>query len=156
MIWDDRIHLALYRGLSPQLDLALDYLEKTDFTALSAGKYTVDGDKVFALVQEPRTAERGECRWESHEKYIDIQYLISGREQIGFQSTGALAVAEPYDAGRDIAFYTDNGKGFFVPLEPGSFVVCFPHDAHMPLVCADTSEPIKKVVMKIKMSEPNF
>jgi len=156
MICDVRRHLDLYRGLSPQLDLALDYLEKTDFTALSAGKYAVDGDKVFALVQEPRTAERSECRWESHGYYIDIQYLIAGREQIGFQSTHALAVAEPYDAGRDIAFYKDNGKGFFTPLEPGGFVVCFPHDAHMPLVCADAPEPIKKVVMKIKMTEPNF
>lgn len=155
MIYDDRSHLALYRGISARLDLALNYLVKTDFTGLSAGKYAVDGDAVFALVQESRTAERSDCRWESHARYIDIQYLISGRELIGFRSTVGMTVAEPYDAERDIAFYKDDGGGFFTPMEPGGFVVCFPQDAHMPLVCADGPEPIRKVVMKIKISEPN-
>ena len=155
MICDGRSHLLLYRGLSPRLDLALRYLAETDFSGLGAGRYPVDGDAVFALVQEPRTAERGECRWESHRRYLDIQYLLAGQERIGFQNAGALAVAEPYDAGRDIAFYRDNGRGFFAPLEAGSFVVCFPHDAHMPLVCGDGPQQIRKVVMKVMVSEPD-
>lgn len=156
MIYDDRSHLALYRGLSPRFDLALAYLEKTDFTGLPAGKYAIDGGAVFALMQEPLTAERSRCRWESHERYIDIQYLVAGREQIGFQNAGVLSVAEPYDAGRDIAFYKDNGKGVFIPLTPGTFAVCFPHDAHMPLVCMENPGQVRKVVVKIKMPESNF
>lgn len=155
MIYDHRSNLPSYRGLSPLFDLALRYLEKTDLTALEPGKYPIDGDSVFVLIQSPCTRSRTESRWESHRRYIDIQYLISGKEQIGFQNTGLLTVEEPYDTDQDIAFYRDNGQGFFVPMAPESFVVCFPQDAHMPLVCADAPEPIKKAVIKIKTPERN-
>lgn len=149
MIFDTRSNLSIYQGISPLFDLALHYLETTNLNALEPGKYPIQGDSVFALIQAPETAKREERLWESHKRYIDIQYLITGNEWIGFQNTDSLTIKEPYHTERDIAFYHDNGKGFFVPLEPESFVVCFPQDAHMPLVCENTPEVIKKVVIKI-------
>lgn len=153
MIYDHCGSLLSYRGLSPLFDLALRYLERTDLAALEPGKYPIDGDAVFVLIQSPRTRSRAEGRWESHRRYIDIQSLLSGSERIGIQSNESLTVEEPYDSGRDIAFYRDNGQGFFVPMAPGNFVVCFPQDAHMPLVCADAPEQIKKAVIKIRIPE---
>ena len=77
--------------------------------------------------------------------------MLCGNELIGFQNIRALEVSKVYDPQKDIAFYHDNGQGFFVSLVPDSFVVCFPADAHMPLVCTIYPQPIKKVIMKVKV-----
>lgn len=151
MIFDTRSNLSFYRGYSPLFDLALHYLETTNLNALEPGKYPIQGDSVFTLIQAPETAKREDRLWESHKRYIDIQYLISGKEWIGFQNTDFLTIKEPYCTERDIAFFHDKGKGFFVPMVPESFVVCFPQDAHMPLVCESSPESIKKAVIKIQI-----
>lgn len=148
MIADTKENLECYRGISASLDLALDYLQKADLTGMAAGKYEICGEKVFVLIQEPDTRPRECARWESHRNYIDIQYLIEGAETIGFQQAAAMRTEEPYSAEKDIAFYRDNGKGFFVPLAPESFVICFPQDAHMPLVGAGEPCRIRKAVVK--------
>jgi len=134
MIYDTKEHAGRYQDLSPRFKLAFDYLAKTDFSHLAVGRYPIDGDAVFALVQEAETRSRGEAKWESHRKYADIQFLLAGGESIGAQKTSALPGAEPFNAEKDIGFYAENGKGFFVDLAPGEFAVFFPDDAHMPLV----------------------
>ena len=151
MIYDVKENLAQYKGISKNLDCAITYLLQTDFTKMAAGRYPVQGDDVFALVQTPDTRKRADARWESHEEYIDIQYLLCDTEKIGFQNTGLLTVSQAYDTQKDIAFYQDNGQGFFVNLVPDTFVVCFPTDAHMPLICAEQTQQIKKVVIKVKI-----
>jgi biofilm protein TabA len=151
MIYDTKENLQNYKGISKNLDLALDYLTQTDLSGAEAGKYEIDGSHVFALVQTPETRPQEQCRWEAHKKYIDIQYLIDGEEAIGFQKTEAMTVSEPYDAEKDIVFFHENGKGFFPRLAPGSFVICFPTDAHMPLLCTQEPQHIKKVIVKIEV-----
>ena len=155
MIYDTRENLLSYKGISALLDSSLKYLSAERFSGLAEGTYPLCGTDSFVIVQARETVPRSMARWESHGRYIDIQYLIAGRELIGFRSTAGMTVSEPYDAERDITFYKDDGGGFFTPMEPGRFVVCFPHDAHMPLVCVDGPKPVKKVVMKIKMYESN-
>lgn len=150
MIYDLKQNLLQYKGISKNLDTAIEYLLKTDFSSMEEGKYSVDGDRVFALVQTPVTRSKEKCRWEAHGKYIDIQYMLEGSEIIGFQNTSELAASEPYRAENDIAFFADNGKGFFPHLVPDSYVVCFPWDAHMPLIYPDNPQKIKKVVIKVK------
>lgn len=149
MIADIKENLECYRGISGLLDLALDYLRKTDFTGMASGKYEICGERVFVLIQEPDTRPREKARWESHRNYIDIQYIIEGAESIGFQQTAAMRPEEPYSPEKDITFYRDNQKGFFVPLMPESFVICFPQDSHMPLVCSGTPRRIRKAVVKV-------
>lgn len=152
MIYDCKENLTQYKGISENLDRAIEYLLQTDFSGMDAGRYPICGDEVFVMVQTPATVERTNARWESHKNYIDIQFLIEGIEHICFQNTSALEVSQPYDPQKDVAFYRDNGEGFFVGLVPDSFVVCFPTDAHMALVCGDKPQPIKKAVLKVKIS----
>lgn len=154
MIADTKKNLECYRGISGSLDLALDYLQNADFTGMAAGKYEICGAKVFVLIQEPDTRPREAARWEAHRNYIDIQYLIEGAEAVGFQQTAAMQTEEPYSAEKDIAFYRDNQEGFFVPLVPDSFVICFPQDSHMPLVCSGTPRKIRKAVVKVAVEIP--
>lgn len=149
MIYDTLKNISQYIGISSNLDKAITYLKQIDLNALEIGKHIVDEDNIFVLVQNPTSVCRSNAHWESHRKYIDIQFLLAGTEYIGFQKTNILAVSNEYSLDKDVAFYEDNDKGFFVKLEPNSFVVCFPSDAHMPLV-NDTVQEIKKIVVKIK------
>ncbi|HHV32808.1 MAG TPA: DUF386 domain-containing protein [Clostridiales bacterium] len=150
MIYDTRENMKMYKGLGENLDRAIAYFLKTDFSKLEAGKYPIDEDRVFALVQTPTTYPKEKARWESHEKYIDIQYLLNGEEMFGLQKTDQLTVSEPYREENDITFFEDNGKGFFPILRPDTFVICFPTDAHMPLIRPHEPMAIKKVVIKVK------
>lgn len=153
MIYDTQNHLLQYKGMTNNMDTAVEYLIQKDLTSLSPGKYPILGDSIFLLIQEPKLCPRSTAKWESHQNYIDIQYLIKGEESIGFQKTDSLEIAQHYSEVNDIAFYQDNGKGFFVNLRPGSFVVCFPTDAHMPLVGTSHSLiTIKKAVVKVKLT----
>ena len=75
MIYDHKENLLQYKGLSKNLDCAIEYLLHSDFAEMSAGKYPVQGDDVFALVQTPETVERKSASWESHQHYMDIQFF---------------------------------------------------------------------------------
>lgn len=151
MIYDCKENLSQYQGISKNLDYAIAYLQSTDFTDMPAGKYPVQGEDVFALVQTPNTRKKADALWETHKQYLDVQFLLSGAEKIGFQNVNLLTVSQSYDAQKDIAFYEDDGQGLFVDLVSNTFVVCFPNDAHMPLICTEQPQPIKKVVMKVKI-----
>lgn len=153
MIYDVKKNLSQYRGLGEKLNCAIEYLLNTDFSKMGTGKYPVDDEKVFALVQMPETRPREQARWESHKNYIDIQYMLTQSEIIGFQNKDNLTEEVPYSVKNDITFYHDNGKGFFPILVPDSFVICFPWDAHMPLLCTDQPKKIKKVVMKVQIEK---
>jgi len=153
LIYDVKKNLSQYKGLSKNFGCAIEYLLNTDFSGMGMGKYPVDGEKVFALVQMPETRPREQTRWESHKNYIDIQYMLLQSEIIGCQNTGSLTEKTPYSAENDIVFYHDNKKGFYPVLVPDSFVICFPWDAHMPLICTDIPKKIKKVVMKVQVEK---
>lgn len=149
MIYDVKENLKQYRGIGNNLDRAIEYLMHADFSGLDAGKYPLSGDEMFALLQIPETKKREYALWESHRQYIDIQFLLRGSEQIGFQKTKELAISKEYDFQKDITFYHENNQGFFVNLSSDSFVICFPTDAHMPLVCPEKPQAIRKVIVKV-------
>lgn len=150
MIYDTKDHLLQYKGISRNLDTAIDYLLQNDISGLTPGKYPINGDAVFLMIQDVKPLLRESAKWESHRKYVDIQYLIQGKESIGFQKTDSLKAKKAYSETNDIAFYEDNGNGFFVDLKKESFVVCFPTDAHMPLV-GNANTAIKKAVIKVEV-----
>ena len=113
------------------------------------GRHELDGDKVFALVQQYQTKPLAEGKWEAHRKYIDVQYVAAGVEKIGWAPVSRLKVTELYDETKDVAFYT--GKGDFVTVPAGWFVILFPEDAHMPSIAVDAPSPVTKVVVKVKV-----
>jgi YhcH/YjgK/YiaL family protein len=100
-------------------------------------------------VQQYQTKPLAEGKWESHRKYIDVQYVEEGVERIGWTPVAGLTVTEPYDEAKDIAFY--QGDGDFVTVPAGSFVILFPDDAHMPGIAVDKPSPVKKVVVKVRV-----
>lgn len=149
MIYDLVKNAGRYHGISKNIDKALEFMRTRDLSTMKPDKYLIDGDNVFVIIQESQTMHRDQAFWGSHKNHIDLQYLIDGKESIGFQKTGLLSESAMYNAENDINFYEDDGKGFFVHLLPGHFVVCFPDDAHMPLV--GSGAYVKKAIFKIKI-----
>ena len=84
MIADTLSNVALYRGLSPRIALAFDYLRDTDFQRAATGTFEIDGQQVYAIVQDYATIDRTQGAWEAHRQYIDLQYVVSGTERIGY------------------------------------------------------------------------
>ena len=148
MIIDKIENLRLYEKLSPLFTKAFNYLEETDFSQLISGKYEIDGDNVFALLQEYETRNDFDCMLEGHQKYIDIQYVISGEEFMGVASYINQKMLKPYHMDNDIAFY--DGEYSTVKVAKGNFTIFFPGDLHMPCLKVNVLARVKKVVIKIR------
>lgn len=151
MIHDALPNFALYTELSPRFSAAAYFLATTDLTALPEGRVEIEGDDVFANVQDYATHDDNPGRYEAHRAYADIQVVVSGAERIGVAArTPCLEVAEPYDEKRDIEFVRAEGR--LVPLFAGQFLVLFPHEAHQPGVHpASGPANVRKVVVKVRL-----
>lgn len=142
--------LSRYRGLSKNLDIAFDWLNKGTWGELPAGKYPIQGDAVFALIQEYLTKEHSECRFEAHRNYIDIQMIVSGKEIIEVLPVDSLEVIEPYKP--DVEFFAlpKDKTAHALMMHPKEAAVFFPEDAHRPsMKVGDSAESVKKVVVKV-------
>jgi biofilm protein TabA len=146
MIIDRLANSTVFVTLIPRLKQALDYLRATDMTAAAVGRHDVDGDRLFALVQEYTTRPPEQCVWESHQHYIDVQYVVQGAERMGFMNILQAREREPYDSARDVAFY-EPGQDF-VTLQAGMLAIFGPEDVHSPCGAAGPPRPVRKVVIK--------
>lgn len=148
MIVDKLDNAALYFGLGERIALALAYLQKTDCTQLALGKHPLQGEQVFALVQDNTTKLREQGVWEAHRKYIDVQFVAAGVEEMGYANIDTLSVKKPYDEQTDFALF--EGPGSFVTVPAGSFTIFFPQDGHIPgLAVAGKPSAVRKVVVKV-------
>lgn len=130
---------------------AIDYLKSHDFSAMEAGVYEIEGKQLYAQVIDTETTPKEEKRPESHEKYLDVQFLAQGKELIGCTpNTGNYEIAEKLQD-KDLIFYTAVENETFLVMRPGSVAVLFPHDIHRP-ACADgTPAKIRKIVVKVSV-----
>jgi len=129
-------------------DKAFSFLNDAKLDTLKPGKYVIDGDNVYAMVTEAPSKEFDKSAWESHKKYIDLHYLIRGKEKIGAAPVATATVTNPYDATKDAANYNADGKYYIAA--PGEFFLFFPGDAHRPNIKVEGYDTVKKLVIKIK------
>jgi biofilm protein TabA len=146
MIFDLLTYAHLYTALTPGITAAFRYCAETDFSVLSPGRHPIDGDRIFALASDYPTKPRESGILEAHRRYVDVQYLVSGREMIGYCPT-AWCTPRPYDDARDLMFL--QGSPDFMLLTPDVFAIFWPQDAHMPGIAVDKPEPVRKVVIKV-------
>jgi YhcH/YjgK/YiaL family protein len=135
-----------YRALHPLFARAFEFLRETDLMSLPAGKHSVQGEQLFAIVEACAGRTRAEAQLECHRRYIDIQLVLEGIDEMGWKPLAeCVSPATDYDAARDICFFNDTPSSW-ITTPPGSFCLFFPDDAHAPLV---SSGFIRKVVVKI-------
>lgn len=148
MILDRIENAALYFAIHPKFKLAFEHAIRMNAEATPAGRYELDGENMYALVQEYNTKLKEDAKWEAHRRYIDLQYVVQGQESMGYSNIHHLQQGE-YDASKD--FLPLFGEGDQVILRRGCFVLLFPEDAHMPSMAVGESAPARKIVLKIAM-----
>lgn len=150
MITADLKNSACRVPVSPGLGKALDFLRRPNVASLPDGKYEIDGERVFAMVQRYETVTTAPPRFEAHRKYIDVQFMAAGTEVIGCAPLEKLAISEVYDSARDVCFgAVPAGEWLPLRLEPGQLAVLWPEDAHAPRLAAGAPVPVTKIVVKV-------
>ncbi len=135
------------RKLHPGFGRAFDFLKRKDLPKLENGTYELDGKRVYVIVQEYNGRGRKKSRIEAHLRYIDIQYVISGNEVIGFRDFSECTPdSDGWNKEKDICF-SDDAADFWIPVPPGSFAIFYPEeDGHAPMA---GKGKVRKVVVKI-------
>ncbi len=149
MVHDTLANAALYEALSPRFAAAFAWLRGCDGTQ-ALGRHDVDGDNCFALVQTYATKPLDTAKFEAHRKYIDIQYIHSGRETILWAPLTAMREETmPYHVDKEAALFKLVEDRTPVNMEPGHFAILWPQDAHAPCVQWGGQEQVFKVVIKV-------
>lgn len=149
MITDHISNASLYFGLGERIQTALKYLSETDFSKVEAGKYILDSDNIYAMVQEYSTKPLEVCAMEAHKKYIDVQFMAEGEEYIGYEPFSNQEISVQYDEPNDYSLFYSNPN--LIKYTKGMFAILYPQDLHMPRVLSVNSLPVRKVVIKVKV-----
>ena len=151
MIVDSMKNYAKYMNMRADIVKAIEYLGGTDFTHVENGQYELDGKKMISIVQRYQTRLDDVAVWESHRKYIDVQFMAYGGERVGIAELAtAPNVKTPYSDERDVVFYEPGTKYFDAPM--GTFMIFYPEDIHAPCLARGnppTPEEVVKVVVKV-------
>lgn len=147
MIRDRLRNGRLYEALGPEFRVAFRLLARRNWRRTKPGRYPVGRTGAYAIVQDYLTKPPRAGVLECHRRFVDIQYLVRGIERIGVCGREDCRKGR-YDAGRD--FQPLEGAVERLTLRAGEFAVFFPHDAHMPGLCAGRRRVlVRKVVLKV-------
>ena len=146
MIFSALSQSSRYAALHPLLQRAFDYIRDTDLFALAPGRYPIVGDDLFAIVEQAQGKTREMAKLEAHRRYIDIQLVLEGDEQMGWKPLAdCLNPVSEHNEEKDIRFFRD-APASWIAVPPDHFCIFFPEDAHAPLV---GSGQIRKVIFKV-------
>ena len=148
---------------SPAFEIAFDYVaraltpgspEAARIAAVPVGKTErVElGEGAFALEQAYEAKPLSAGKWEGHERYIDVQVVVSGRELMGVIESSVLKLTEDYRAERDLMFFAPAEGGSTLKVGPGGVAVFFPADGHMPSLADGAPAVVRKTVVKVPVS----
>jgi YhcH/YjgK/YiaL family protein len=150
MIIDTLANAARYNTLGSRFEKAFHFLQTASLDTLEKGKYEIDGDTIFAIVNEYDSVDPATQQMEAHKEHIDVQYIVKGEERIGHDFLQAQQPSKAYDPEKDFMLFAENPV-FFSTLKAGMFGIFFPTDLHMPNIQVTTPAFVKKVVIKIKV-----
>lgn len=149
MVVDKLENHQIYSGLHKRFQKAFDFILRNDLNTIDLGKHTIEGEDVFAIVMEYTTQAADLCKSETHKKYIDIQFMISGAEHVGFTTLHSQEPTTPYNEEGDFMFYSLDKLPEFA-LNAGHFAIFFPDDIHKTMIQTDKGpDTLRKVVIKV-------
>lgn len=135
-----------YAVLHPLFPRVFEYTRNTDLLSLAPGRYHIDGEQLFVIIENAAGRTRAEAKLECHRKYIDIQLVLNGTDEMGWKALADChnPVSE-HSMEKDIRFFHD-APASWIAVPPDHFCIFFPEDAHAPLVSANS---IRKAIFKI-------
>jgi YhcH/YjgK/YiaL family protein len=150
MILDTLAQAGTYTALSARFEQAFAFLNQIK-DGHPLGRHDIAGDEVYALVQHYTTTPVAERLFEAHRRYLDIQYVLRGREFMYWAPlTKLTTITQPYDATKEAALFARIPDAVTVPVSAGQFTIFYPADGHIP-GCAWDEQPseVSKVVVKV-------
>ena len=136
--------------LQDKIQEALNMIKNIKFEEMELGRYDIHDD-LYILVQTYDSKPVENMRYEAHENYVDIQYVVEGTEQIFIAPTTAMEVEEAYSPERDVVFFKNVEQACSVTLTNGGYAILYPADAHKPGVMVDAPSQVKKIVGKVRI-----
>ena len=150
MLVDSFDYIACYKGLHPNLDTAIDWLNSHTLDALENGKTIIDGEKVFVNVMDADLRDAEGAAFEYHRRYADLQIDLSGSEHWGWASEGKPEGEFSTESDAGFASGPEHAGG---ELREGRFVIFFPGELHKPGVAQPDCRNVRKAVVKIRMED---
>lgn len=148
MILDSLKNSARYYSIHPRLERAFSLIASTDWTKMEPGTHELDGRDIFVNVMDISLKRKPDAKLEVHDAYMDIQVLITGREE-AFGWSERKDLSKPlgaFDTAMDIRFYDDEPQTYYT-LRPGQFTLLFPEDGHAPMV---GEGDVRKIIVKVR------
>lgn len=147
MIFDSIKNLNNYKNNNELYDI-LYYLH--NLNKMPSANTVLKENSIFCNPVYFTTKSESECIFEAHKNFIDLHYIVKGSEKIATADITSLTPHTPYDADKDIGFYTGKQYGSYI-LNEGDFMICFPSDAHMVAIAPEAPKAVEKIVVKIKV-----
>ena len=148
MIYAKHKDAPAYRGIHPNLDLALEHITPEFLASVGPERVELKGG-VYATRFTYETVPAEESFFEAHKKYLDIHIMAEGSEKVEIAPPEALAEFDRVEAND---FYAYRGEGDYkLILSPGDFLVVFPGDAQRIKMQVDGPKTVSKVVFKVKI-----
>lgn len=145
MILDTLDNAERYYSLHARFKQAFDWFHSQRLADLPDGRQEIAGDRLYATVMRENGRGQAVAKYETHRKYIDIQYLVSGFDLMGWAHLVPDLKSTGYEAAKDCEFY-EVAPTLWVPVPAGTFTIFFPEDAHAPMA---GTVPMQKVVVKV-------
>ncbi len=148
MILAPNVDAKLYRGIHPNLDLALEHITPEFLSSLGDKRVELRAGEVWCTRFTYETVPEEESFFEAHRLYLDIHMMLSGTERVEIAVPGTLA---PLRSEPENDFYAYTGVGRSLVLSPHEFLVVFPNDAHRIKMRVNGPETVSKAVFKVKI-----
>ena len=149
MIFSTLLQSSRYVSLHPLFQQVFDYMRETDLRALAPGRYPIEGEDLFLIIEQVQGRKREQAKLEAHQRYIDIQLVLKGVDEMGWKDVSEChQPIEEHCTIKDIRFF-DDVPASWVATPTDSFCIFFPEDAHAPLV---SDGIIRKAIFKVAVN----
>lgn len=135
--------------LSARMRAAFAFLRDADMAQLPLGRTDIDGDAVFANVQEYDTVPAEKKHLEAHRRYYDVQYVVAGEEVMQYAPLAGLDPVIPFDEEADFGLYLTPDTPSTLVMRAGDVAVLAPEDAHKPGCALGAPQHVHKIVVKV-------
>ena len=109
-------------------------------------------ENCFVLEQAYITKDKEDCLFESHKKFIDIQYMFEGEEIMEVENIHNLEITTEYKEDLDYAKYAQSKYSSTLKIRENELAIFYPQDAHMPCIKIDENKKVIKAVFKISVN----
>ena len=148
MIYAKNSDALTYRGIHPNLDMALERITKEFLSSVGEERVEIKGSDVYATRFTYETIPEEESFFEAHRNYLDIHLMLEGSERVEIAPPETLTEFDRVEAND---FYAYRGEGQYrLVLSPGDFLVV-PNDAHKIKMRVDGPETVTKAVFKVRI-----